>query len=346
MSSNDFLVDAGVRHQIFVQRYAGGQVKELVKYLTDMADDLELKVAQAATMSEAKKLGTQLEEIRRIIDDGLESMQSGLLKSSDDLAEYEGEFAVRTITTAATIDATLPDSALLRAIVTDKPMQLQAGKAVQELTIDRAVGTFSKKKATEVKRIIQTGFINGTPTGQLVSQLRSTTGRLKREAEALIRTTTAHISSEARQEIHMANADIMAGEKFVATLDSRTTIVCGLNDGKIFPVGKGTPAPRHWQCRSVRVPVLKPEYQIAGFEGTRASKGSSFTGQVSAKTTYEGWLKRQSASFQDEALGRERAQLFRRGGLSLDKFVDDSGVTYTLERLRELEKLAFERAGL
>ena len=35
MSANDYLLDAGIKHQIYVQRYAGGQVKDLVKYLDD-----------------------------------------------------------------------------------------------------------------------------------------------------------------------------------------------------------------------------------------------------------------------------------------------------------------------
>lgn len=346
MSSNDFLIDAGVRHQIFVQRYAGGQVKDLLKYLSDMAEQIEIKLAKSATMSEAKKLGTELEAIRRLIDDGLEALASGLLDTVESLADYEAEFAVRAITTAAAVDAVLPDDAILRAIVTNRPMKLEAGKAIQELTINQAINTFSANKSTELKRIIQTGFISGTPNQELIKQVSSVSNRHRNQAEALIRTTINHVSSEARRETHIANSDILDGEEFVAVLDSRTTIGCAAADGNIYPIGEGIPAPRHWNCRSVRVPYLKPEYRLPELEGTRASKGSDFIGQVPATRTYSGWLRDQSATFQDTVLGAERAKLFRRGGLSLDKFTDDSGITYTLDKLRELEPQAFERAGL
>ena len=105
MSANDFLLDAGIRHQIFVQRYAGGQVKELLGYLRDMVADVERKLLEAQTLSEAQRLTTQLREIQNVIDDGLERMNRGLLDSVSDLAEYEAEFAVKTLNAASTVDA-------------------------------------------------------------------------------------------------------------------------------------------------------------------------------------------------------------------------------------------------
>lgn len=58
--------------------------------------------------------------------------------------------------------------------------------------------------------------------------------------------------------------------------------------------------------------------------------------------TYNSWLKRQPAVFQYEVLGPERAKLFRSGGLSLDKFADDSGRLYTLDELRAREGITLE----
>ena len=90
------------------------------------------------------------------------------------------------------------------------------------------------------------------------------------------------------------------------------------------------------------MPIVKPEFQLPGFVGTRAS----MTGPVSDKTTYSSWMRKQPASFQDEVLGIEQAKLFRNGGLHLSKFIDKKGVSYSLEELKRLEPLAFERAGL
>lgn len=69
-------------------------------------------------------------------------------------------------------------------------------------------------------------------------------------------------------------------------------------------------------------------------------------GQVPAETTYGEWLKGQPAAFQDEVLGRTKARLFRKGGLTLDKFIDRRGTDLSIADLRKMEPEAFVRAGI
>ena len=98
-------------------------------------------------------------------------------------------------------------------------------------------------------------------------------------------------------------------------------------------------------CRSTTVPVLKSWADIgidAGEigEGTRAS----MNGQVPDTLTYDGWLRKQSPEFQDEVLGKAKADLFR-GGLTMDKFVDlKSQHEFTLDELRQREPDAWRAA--
>lgn len=69
-------------------------------------------------------------------------------------------------------------------------------------------------------------------------------------------------------------------------------------------------------------------------------------GRVPAATTYQEFMKRQPASFQNEVLGRTKAQLFRKGGLELDHFVDRAGNELNLAQLAATRPEAFEKAGL
>lgn len=69
-------------------------------------------------------------------------------------------------------------------------------------------------------------------------------------------------------------------------------------------------------------------------------------GQVPGTTTYAEFLSRQSVEFQDEVLGKTKGVLFRKGGLTLDKFVDRAGNEKTIEELMRTEREAFARAGL
>ena len=69
-------------------------------------------------------------------------------------------------------------------------------------------------------------------------------------------------------------------------------------------------------------------------------------GPVDSRTTYNSWLKRQPAEFQDEVLGQSGAHFFSPWGLSLSKFTDDSGKLYDLDTLKRMEPLAFEKAKI
>ena len=343
MSANDFILDASTRHQIYVQRYAGGQVKEMLGYLRDLVFQIEIKLAQAETLSQAQKLTTNLREVREILEEGLQAASGNLLTNIEDLAEYEGEFAVKTLNAASTIQAKLPENNILRAIVSQSPMTLLGdNQAQQYLTARQAVETYSTKKTNELLRVIQNGYINGDPVGDISRSVRSVVKRQTRQADALVRTVTNHISAEARSATHRENSEVVIGEEFVATLDSRTTIGCAALDGKVFGFDEPPQVPRHWNCRSVRVAKLSPKYAQPDESGVRSSQ----FGPVSPKTTYSGWLKKQPKAFQESVLGVERTQLYRNGGLSINKFTDDLGRTYTLDELRRLEPLAFERAGI
>ena len=144
------------------------------------------------------------------------------------------------------------------------------------------------------------------------------------------------------------NEELMDGYEWVATLDSRTSLICGSRDGIIYSFLATNPRPpAHFSCRSTIVAKVSPKYDLASdVTGNRLSKGASGKKTVSANTNYGSWLKKQPSGFQDEVLGVNRANLFRNGGLSIDKFVDTSGMEYTLDELRKIEPLAFEKVGL
>lgn len=100
-------------------------------------------------------------------------------------------------------------------------------------------------------------------------------------------------------------------------------------------------------CRSSTVPVLK-SWRELGFDVDDAPEATraSMDGQVAESTTYSDWLKRQPASVQDEALGKTKGALFRRGGLPLEKFTDRTGAELNLDQLRERYAEAFAKAGV
>ncbi|URA07125.1 minor head protein [Xanthomonas phage Mallos] len=71
----------------------------------------------------------------------------------------------------------------------------------------------------------------------------------------------------------------------------------------------------------------------AAIKATRDKWTAENIGQAPSSTNYQTWLKGQSASFQDEVLGKGKADLFRKG-MPLEKFVDEQGKPYSLQQLQ------------
>ena len=277
----------------------------------------------------------------------------------------------------------LPPASDLSALVTRQPFE---GKVLRDWAtdIERAdldriqsqirIGLVAGESARVIARRVVGTVRNRGKDG--VTQVT------RRNAEAVTRTAVNHISNRARGAFFEANQAVFSEEQYVATLDSRTTPVCRSLDGTRYPVGKGRFPPQHVACRSIRVAVLggeaighRPATPVTermlvreytgqndiGRVATRADlprghKGKfdafarkrkrELIGRVPAKTPYQDWLKRQSAAFQDEVLGKARGKLFRAGGLTLDTFVDRRGVVYTLSELTRRDAAAFRAAGL
>jgi hypothetical protein len=105
--------------------------------------------------------------------------------------------------------------------------------------------------------------------------------------------------------------------------------------GHLIPWNGGPPL--HFQCRSVTVAVLKPISKIPKKKKQaieEAGTQSSMDGQVPDDMDYQSWLKTKSISFQKEALGPGRWQLWKDGKLTLPQMLDMRGNPLTLAELQ------------
>jgi len=127
----------------------------------------------------------------------------------------------------------------------------------------------------------------------------------------------------ATQETYRSRRSIRE-EYWVSVLDHRTSPICRELSGKFFPKNEGPYPPQHVGCRSRR---------IAATKGNRA--------MLAQQETYQQWLSRQSAATQDDILGPSRGKLYREGGYSVSRFVDESGQRYSLDDLRKKDADTF-----
>lgn len=327
------------RHQIQIQRLAGGNYRKILPILKQLSKDLRLMVLDAVDPEQVKTLQIAEAQTRSLVKSAVSGMTDILEPEFTDFAVYEANFVRSIYAGAVTVELAGITAEQIKAAISNKKMVLtsESGK-VSKLSINEAVTAWEKAINKDVKETIVDGTIKKIRGGILVGKTNKqisddvyhmANNRTRRQAEALVRTSTNHVGSIARQEFYKANESVIQGERYLATLDSRTTLICAGYDGELFDIGKGPQPPVHWNCRSIRVAEVYDKWKIPGLGNER----SSVDGPVSAKTTYGSFLKKQDKAFQDDVLGPERAKLFRSGEISIDKFTDN-GRTLTLEQLK------------
>ena len=100
-------------------------------------------------------------------------------------------------------------------------------------------------------------------------------------------------------------------------------------------------------CRSTTSPLFKEDVKVSGKKLTKLDQGgtrASIEGQVSADLDYNDWLKRQTKEFQVGVLGKQKAELFRKGDITMDKFVNNKGQELTLDQLKSKNPTAWSKA--
>ena len=341
MSANDYMIEALTRHQIFVQRFGGGEVRKILPFLRAMSKKLQARILQEdLTINGMARLNEMDRELKAIIAESIGDIQKQTTLNMIEFGEYEAAFMNTVLDGALTVKTAGVTKEQIRSSITTKPMKLVKGKGTQNLTMQQAFRGFSETAYTDVRRKIQSGIVEGRTTDQIARDVNRLVGsRSRQQADALVRTITNHASATARLETTKANKNVVDDERFVATLDAHTTTACAGFDSQRFPIGEGPHPPITYNCRSTRVPILNRKFQDLQLEGSRPSKGDDGKESVSGKKTYSGFLKDQSPEFQNEVLGKERAKLFRSGDVTLDKFTSNDGVLYSLNDLKAREGL-------
>lgn len=219
-------------------------------------------------------------------------------------------------------------------------------------------------------REMRTSLENGESTAQAATRITGGTikgievpgimNTAKNNANTLARTAINKVTNEARIQSFEANDDIIKAMKQISTLDSRTSQICIAYDGQVWvnapgkdnhlePVPPSTlpfngGPPRHFNCRSTLVPVLKSWEELGiPADELKPSTRASMDGQVPADTTFDDFLKGKTESFQNDILGPTKAKLWRQGKITLQQLVNFRGNPLTTEQLVDI---ATKRRGL
>lgn len=338
------LLDDVLAGQLDIFRLGARKRTEILRRLAKMEKELIDRLAtQNLASREKKRLNRFLKEADQIIKDGYTQVQAQL--ELEQVAETVANITADSLTVVLGVDAVaLPLADYYASVASDVILQ----------GVPQATWWARQAESTRMafEGAIRQGLASAETNQQLVQRIvgKGGVGGVmqvpRRNAAALVQTSVSGVANNARLATFKRNGDIVKGVKQVSTLDSHTSDICIAYSGASWDL-EGKPIlgnklafnggpPRHFNCRSVLVPILKTNKELGlDVPEIKASTRASDEGQISAKTTFDSFLKRKGQSYQDEVLGVGRADLWREGKITLRDLVSGDGRPLTLRELRQ-----------
>lgn len=372
--------DYATTHGFKILRVGAGMRAQAFATLQELDKELASIVAAAGTQPtlNSAKYAAMQNDAKATIADAYNIISKNHGKALDELAGIEWQASNKMINNAIGVDlvsGNIPPK-LLEAI-TKAPVVLghssadwwngQSADLRQKFQAEMAKGALLGETTPQLlKRLRGAGVFETPEAGSPPNLIK----KAKRDAEALILTSSASIANHARLESFKAKSDLIKGIEWVSTLDSRTTLICMGLDGKQWrfpdmqPVGHDKAYPgstAHWRCRSTIISVLYSWAELSGKKlptldnatlqervdsileksgmseeqraAARVNTRASMDGQASKNHTYETWAKKKGIEFIEQVLGPGRASLYETGKMSFSDLTDQNNRPITLKQL-------------
>lgn len=340
MTPDEVIQDELLAYSLDLQRFTANQQADILAILMELERALTAELAGEVTEYRKAEIERLIAQAHSVIDQYFSRLTTAM--EVDGLAALTGQQVVSALNKAIpALGANLPGENVWRALLQDLLIQ---GHPARD---------WWKRQSDDLKfrysAVIRQGVASGKTSQQMVREIAGRRGEpgimdiSRRNATSLVATSIQTIASEARMATYRENSDIIKGLRWVTALDGHVCNACAARadhmwslDGK--PLDNDIefkPVPLHFGDRCVLVPVTK-SYKELGINLPEPGAGSrgSRDGQVDGRTTFDAFLRRKGTAFQDEVLGVGRADLWRRGKITLAQLVDGRGRELTLEQLR------------
>lgn len=269
LTSNERILRAMIRHQVGLLQFAGGVRDDVWKLLDATEADMRAQIANR--LRKGKSVPARLRQMELLFEGLRETRAEAWSDVTDTWTSSFRELAIAEATlTAGIVESAvvvelglgLPDPVRLRSIVKSEPFM--------GATLNDWAKGIASQDINRIQAQIRMGLTQGEDIPTISRRVVGTVSKdgidgatavTRRHAEAITRTATNSIAAASRRELYAINQDIMSGELFAATLDSRTTPICRSLDGKVYAVDdpQKPHLPLHWQERSLLLPIVDGE---------------------------------------------------------------------------------------
>lgn len=363
--ANKALIEMATRHAIYLESLKAHNLKDYDDFLREMAKVIKARLGgENLTAFARDRLERTLELVAADLRTITNQASKTLRDQATDLAAYEAGFELKSLSGLTQAEFVLPTAAQLAAAVLYTPLAQIQG-AAGSMNLEAAMKRWGDDVIAQVQSAIQGGYYRGETTDQIIRSLLGTVkgrysdgelARVKRDLESVVRTGLQHAANQARNQVWTNNSDIVKKWRFVATLDLKTSRQCQALDKTTWPLGQGPLPPLHYRCRSTSVAKLDDAFDALeeGAERMARDPETGKSGLVDNKLSYYDWLKRQDLPYVQSVLGKDRAALLLKGGLSAERFaalqLDRQFQPMSLAKIARLDEqfihAAFRKAGL
>lgn len=329
------VVDVSTRHQIGIQRVAGGATNRMREILEDTEDEIreillnELFQAQGIQRAAERQrfLDAALRRIRGVRERAYREIAGALAGEARGVVASEVAFNLRNMPGSLRVGDTL-----LRA------NEIVSGP-IKGFTLDQWMERTLNAEMRAVRGRISSRLAQGDDLGLIVRQVTGSQGvkgvynsQSRRHLETMVRSRIAGAQEQVREDLWLANRDRINGLVWSSILDKRTSEDCQIRSGLTYenneehtPVGHDVPWGEgpgriHPRCRSSSLPQFGDQPTIS-------------------MPTWKAWIKRQPKGVQEFALGKTRTKLLREKKVVPEDFFDRRGEKLTLAELARREGL-------
>lgn len=330
------LQDSILRHSLQILRLSANEQAEVERILADLEAELK-QLLQSSNLTAIGKRELQgvINEADKLIDPAYRA--AATTTDFRELVVIVAEHAAELVGGPMPSDAVI-ESLAKDVIVDGSPANDWWARQGEDLAF---------RFAAQIRQ----GVINGETNERIVSRIVGRRGEsgimdlTRRNARSLVATSVMTAANEARLATFRKSSRLIAGVRWLATLDGHTCPRCIAMDGQAWDLdGNKLPGtkvdfmapPIHFNDRCVLSPIPKASAAFAGIDAAlaRTATRASANGPIKASTTFDEFLSRQSDAFVENTLGKERAALFRAGKITVRDLVSGTGRELTLQELR------------
>ena len=333
-----------LRNTVFLIARADGVNNELIQDLVRVRFYIEKRITDAPDFQSrfrAKQIAAELEKTLSalytrwgyLLTD--ETRHAVNAVSSNESALFSKSFSVQ------------PDDFYSLPVAT---LDNLVSKPIGGKTLSSWASTWSASQSKVVKRVLFEAITEGLGAADAAKKLRES-GALsfgRAQSSTVARTVMLQAANGAREDMLETHKTYIKAYRYVATLDSRTCLICSPYDGRTRKTRSELPnLLRHLSCRCTVLPwdkelvaptdtrpaVLHDSSVVRHQDGSTETKRKvREVEQVGITTTYQQWFDSLAPSEKLQILGRGRYDLYAKGSLTLKAFA-------TPQRIKSIHEL-------